>query len=119
MGRAARTGRLRAAADFARVREAARAWSHPLLVLLVTASPAGDAPTRVGVSVGRRVGGAVARNRLRRQIRESLRLRYDSLAQGHDLVFVARPAAAGASFAAIDGAVGSLLGRAGLTGRRL
>lgn len=66
-----------------------------------------EGPARVGVVVGGRVGRAVVRNRVRRRIREALgQLR---LAPGQDLVVVARPAAASASFWELRGEVEDLL----------
>ncbi len=50
------------------------------------------------MSVGKRVGNAVIRNRVKRRIREALRHRQARLAPGWDLLLVARPGAAGASF---------------------
>jgi ribonuclease P protein component len=43
---------------------------------------------RLGMSVGRRVGNAAVRNRIRRLIRESFRLLQHDLPQGYDLVVV-------------------------------
>jgi ribonuclease P protein component len=68
----------------------------------------------VGIVAGRRVGNAVVRNRARRRIREALRLRYPAIAPGHDLVLVARPASATASWPEIERGVDVLLTRAGL-----
>lgn len=47
---------------------------------------------RIGLSVGRKVGGAVIRNRVKRLLREAFRLEQTSLTAGYDYVFVARPA---------------------------
>ena len=87
-----------------------RSWAHPLLVLY--AAENGGGPCRVGVVVGRRVGKAVARNRVKRRIREAVRARYTALADGIDLVWVARPESATAPYRAIVGAVDQLVRRA-------
>ena len=108
-----REQRLCADVDFLRVRRTGRSWAHPLLVLFVVRSDA-NADTRIGITVGRGVGGAVVRNRVRRRIREAVRLRYERLAHGWDLVFVARAASAETDSAEIARAVETLLLRAGL-----
>ena len=53
---------------------------------------------RFGISTGRRLGGAVMRNRVRRRIREILRGTHVASGHGCDILVVARPAAADASF---------------------
>lgn len=55
-------------------------------------SPAGQA--RLGVTVSRRVGGAVARNRIKRLVREVFRKNRAALGVPLDVVVIARPAAA-------------------------
>jgi ribonuclease P protein component len=110
-----RAQRLRSSADFRRVRDAAgRGQTHPLLVLY--AAPNELSHTRVGVTVSRRVGSAVVRNRVRRRIREASRLLLPRLARGHDLLFVARPASAAAAWSDVCQAVEGLVRRAGLVG---
>jgi ribonuclease P protein component len=64
------------------------------------ATPPAPAPRpRLGLSVSRRVGGAVTRNRVRRRLRELFRRNRDLFGdRGGDLVVNARPSAALASF---------------------
>lgn len=50
---------------------------------------------RLGVSVGRKVGGAVQRNKVKRAIRESFWKLAPELPGGHDYVIVARPGVEG------------------------
>jgi ribonuclease P protein component len=109
-----RAWRLRANEDFQRVRRHGRTWAHPLLVLAAAPGPDPLGPTRLGVSTGKRLGGAVVRNRVRRRVREAVRGAYAELDPGWDLVFIARSAAAEAPFAEINQAVRQLLARAGL-----
>ena len=56
------------------------------------------APARLGVTVSRKVGGAVLRNKVKRWIRESCRRMQADLPAGLDLVVVARPSAARAGY---------------------
>lgn len=109
-----RAQRLRSAADFRHARDAApRAHTHPLLVLY--AVPNDLVHPRVGITVSRRVGKAVVRNRVRRRIREASRRLLPSLVvAGHDLLFIARPASASADWSDLHAAVDSVLRRAGL-----
>ena len=66
---------------------------------------------RLGLTVGTKVGKAVVRNRVRRRLRESYRLREGSVKTGYDFVLVARSAAADAPFAVLDRHLASLLNR--------
>jgi ribonuclease P protein component len=108
-----RDQRLRSAADFRHARDAApRAWADPLVVLY--AAPSDRPMTRVGITVSGRVGKAVIRNRVRRRIREVVRARLAELPTGHDLLLIARPSSATASWTDLKAAVERLLARAGL-----
>jgi len=73
----------------------------------------GLALSRMGISVSRRVGSAVIRNRVKRLLRESLR--QVQVEAGWDLVFIARPSVAGAAYAQVGKSVASLLSRAGIS----
>lgn len=56
-------------------------------------------PTRLGITVTRKIGNAVTRNRIKRLVREVFRLNRNRLPEGIDLVWVAKQQAAQASFA--------------------
>jgi ribonuclease P protein component len=59
--------------------------------IIVYGAPNGLGVTRLGLSVSRKVGGAVARNRVKRLLREAFRAVQHDLPRGMDLVVVARP----------------------------
>jgi len=64
--------------------------------------------------VGRRVGNAVARNRVKRLLREAARALHPRLRDGHDLVLIARPVVAPASLVQVARALGAVVERAHL-----
>jgi ribonuclease P protein component len=59
--------------------------------VIVYGAPNGLPVTRLGLSVSRKVGGAVQRNRVKRLLREAFRAVQHDLPAGLDLVVVARP----------------------------
>ncbi|MBN2575382.1 MAG: ribonuclease P protein component [Deltaproteobacteria bacterium] len=64
---------------------------------------------RLGLTVSRKVGGAVTRNRVKRWVRESYRRLSGDRWTGADIVVIAKPAAAGSSYQAITGELRRLL----------
>ena len=85
-------GRLSRSAEFERVYRHGRSTANRHLVLYAFPNPSTRAP-RLGVSVSRRVGGAVQRNRVKRLLREAFVRTESALAPEQDVVVVARPAA--------------------------
>jgi ribonuclease P protein component len=80
--------RLKSSADFKRAFELRRSAGDPLLV--VYGCENGLAHPRLGLSVSRKVGNAVTRNRWKRLLREAFRLQLAQLPAGVDLVVVPR-----------------------------
>jgi len=84
-----RSHRLRSRRDFSRVFEMrVRAADGPLIVF---ASPTDLSHCRLGIVIGRPVGCAVRRNRIKRCLREAFRLNQASLTGRYDFVAVVRP----------------------------
>ena len=110
-----RRHRLKKSAEFQRVRAQRQSWAHPLMVLYV--APNDLDITRVGISTTKRLGKSVARNRMKRLIREAARSFLPAMATGRDLVFAARGGAAEASYQQVRVAMENLLGRARLLPR--
>jgi len=93
--RRSKRGRLSRSADFDRVFRQGRSHANRLLVLY-SFPRAGESPPalpRLGLSVSRKVGGAVERNRVKRLLREAFALESSRLPGGQDVVVVARPEA--------------------------
>lgn len=97
--------------DFARVRRFGRSSGSQLLVLYVLPTRSPD--TRVGFSVSKRVGKATIRNRVKRRMREAVRHQLCRVPAGSDLVFIARPAAAEATYGQIAETIDYLLRKSG------
>ena len=92
-GTATRSRRLSRSADFEAVyRRGRSASSRHLVVYAFARDPAaGATEPRVGLTVSRKVGGAVERNRVKRLLREAAARVTPTLASDVDLVIVARP----------------------------
>jgi ribonuclease P protein component len=110
-----RTGRLSRSAEFDRVYRQGRSVANRYLVLYAFPR-GGDEPPRVGLSVGRKVGGAVERNQLKRLLREACSRQADALPAGHDIVLVARAPARElgetGGLAGVDAALAELVAKA-------
>ena len=111
--------RLRNNRDFRAVYAKGRSRVGPLAVLYVWKRPA-DIPSptpgrRIGFVVSKKQGGAVERNRIKRRMREAVRLRLPELKDGpYDLIFVARSGLKTAEWPQIQAALGELLRQSGM-----
>ena len=102
--------------DFSALQDAGTARSHNLLVIRTLRTDL--EVTRFGFSTGRRLGGAVVRNRVRRRLREALRVMAPSFQPGWDVLIIARPPVIAADREALSSALHNLLRRGGVLGGR-
>jgi len=70
--------------------------------------------SRFGFSVSNRIGNAVTRNKIKRRLREAVRLQQGSIQAGWDIVFIARQPIKFADYHQMDAACARLLWRAHL-----
>ncbi|HOG46210.1 MAG TPA: ribonuclease P protein component [Anaerolineae bacterium] len=101
--------RLTRDADFDRVRKQGRSWAQSLFVF--SAGRNDLACTRFGFIVSRRIGNAVVRNRVKRQLREAVRRHLGEFPTGWDVVLIARAPIVTAGFADIENALAQALRR--------
>jgi ribonuclease P protein component len=91
-----RRGRLSRSGDFERAYREGRSHANRFVILYAFPRPPGEEEgVRLGVSVGRNLGGAVERNKAKRALREAFPTVAGRLPDGHDYVLVARPDLAG------------------------
>jgi ribonuclease P protein component len=96
-----RERRIKQGRDFARAKtQGKRVYSGCLIANWLVLPP--GSPTRIGVITARKIGGAVARTRARRLLREAFRVHQPDLAQPVDLVLVAQPSIVDKAFADVE-----------------
>jgi ribonuclease P protein component len=104
--------RLKESRRFQTVYRRGQSWSNREMAVHVLRQP--TAARRFGFVVGKKVGGAVQRNRVRRLLREACRALLPEVPVGVEVVIVARAAAAAASLATLMEGMRALFQRAGL-----
>ena len=110
--------RLKRRSDFRAVAQAAGqgtqqgARAHASAFILQARARTAEGPPRVGFTVSKQVGNAVERNRVRRRLRELIRLTPKAaLSAGHDYVLIGRRAALKGAFDAMMKELGSAFRR--------
>ncbi len=88
--------RIRKRAEFVRLGQVGRRRSGTRFVVLT--EPRRDGVSRIGITTSRRVGGAVVRNRIKRWVREFFRRHQHQLDPAQDVLVIARPGAASATY---------------------
>jgi ribonuclease P protein component len=110
--------RLKRRADFLRARRGKQAHARGFVVQAIPRLPAAqeaqlqESQPRFGFTVSKRCGKAVSRNRIRRRLKEALRL-LNPLPAGpsYDYVIVARPEARGIAFCALQADLARAIGK--------
>jgi ribonuclease P protein component len=109
-----RTARLTRPADFTRVYGRRQSAASGQLVVYALPNSLPDGRVRLGLSVSRRIGTAVVRNRWKRRLREAFRATRGELPQGIDIIVVVRsgrPPVGAAGHRQLADAIASLVAR--------
>lgn len=105
--------RLASSRSFKTVYGRGRSGATDLIVVYVLPRPSGN-KVRIGFTAGKKVGGAVQRNRAKRLMREAARSLFTRISGSYDVVIIARRAAAGASFSDVKADLEKILKRMGV-----
>lgn len=89
--------------DFVRVYQHGRSYANRYLVMYCWKNNRKE--SRFGISVSKKVGNSVIRHRVKRLIRESIRLQEENFLPGYDIVVIARVSAKGTGFREIESAL--------------
>ena len=89
--------------------------SYPSGLIILRTLPNNLDYSRYGISISKKVGNAVTRNRIKRRLRAINRM--ESLEPGWDIVYILRPVAAEASFSSLKRSVETLLMKADILKR--
>jgi ribonuclease P protein component len=104
--------RVREDRRFREIRQRGRSFSNDVIVLTALAN---DLPySRFGFAVSSRIGNAVVRNRIKRRLREIIRLRMAWIRPGCDIILIARKPIRSAEYGQLETACARLLRRAQL-----
>ena len=93
--------------DFRKVYRHRNSMANRLLIIYIRENH--ENYNRVGFTVSKKVGKATVRNRVKRRMKESYRLKEHHIVPGYDVVFIARDTAADSSMAEIESAMMHLL----------
>ena len=110
-----RSVRVRSRADYLKIQRSGRKMGGRYLIILSMDNDL--SASRFGITVSRKTGNAVARNRVKRRIKELQRLNRDSIVPGKDIVVIATREAPKATFEKMEIEYADLIRRAGLDRR--
>ena len=92
--------RLRRRTEYLRVQRMGKRTHTPSFVIV--RHPTGSQGVRLGITVSSKVGNAVVRNRIKRRVRESFRVRRSAMSSGFDVVVIAKQGAHDLTFSQIE-----------------
>lgn len=107
-----KTYRLRKNKEFSKVYKVGKSFANWALVVYLREN--GLSYNRLGISVSKKVGKSVVRNRLRRLIKENYRNYIDEIKTGYDIIFIVRIASKDANFYDMKKGMEKLLKRASM-----
>lgn len=102
--------------DFNRVYRHGKSMANHQFVLYYLARP-GQAQFRLGISASKKIGNAVVRNRIRRVIKEIIRLNQQSIAEGYDYILIVRKPAVDLSYKEVEKSIKHVFRKASLNKR--
>lgn len=107
--------RLRNRSDFQKVYRFGKSMANRQFAVYYWKRDDGEpGPFRLGISVSKKIGNAVVRNRLRRLIKEIVRLHSDSIKQNYDFIIIVRKGALDLDFHGLKKSIAHVLRKSGL-----
>ncbi|MFC3801636.1 ribonuclease P protein component [Cohnella sp. GCM10012308] len=106
--------RLRSKEDFSRIYRSGKSFANSQFVVYWRRKP-DPGLYRLGISVSSKLGGAVVRNRMRRMIKEIVRLNGSRIIEGTDMILIVRKPAISLPYIEMERSVLHVLRKAGLT----
>ena len=107
-----RSVRVRSRTDYLKIQRSGQKVGGRYLIILSMHNGLPD--SRFGITVSRKTGNAVARNKVKRRIKELQRLNRDDVVSGKDIVVIATRKAPGATFEGMEAEYKTLMRKAGL-----
>ncbi|HHY70119.1 MAG TPA: ribonuclease P protein component [Thermoanaerobacterales bacterium] len=95
--------------EFKNVYRSGRRWTSPFFTMYIKKNNLGY--SRLGVSVSKKVGKSVVRNKIKRRIKEIIRTNYGFIKNGWDIVFSVRPLSVDLEYTNMEKEVKNLLKR--------
>jgi ribonuclease P protein component len=105
--------RLRNREDFSRIYRQGKSFANGQFVVYWSKQAHAD-PFRLGISASKKIGNAVVRNRMRRVVKEIVRLLVDRMQEKIDIVIIVRKPAVTMNTQQLEKSIHHVLKRAGL-----